>query len=259
MRLPDLTQVPGVLGEICTLRAQDYTLPATTDFPVQPRAHRFEQALRSQPLALIAEVKQASPSRGAIAELDPVDAALSYQRGGASAISVLTEERYFKGSPEFLKSVVAKVEIPVLRKDFVLHPHMIEEAKEWGASAVLLMVSVLGDLTKDYLDYTHHCGLDALVEVHTAAELEIALASGAPIIGVNNRDLTTLNIDLEVSPRLIAQARGAGFEGVLIAESGYSTPEQLSRIRGVADAVLVGSSLSGSGSLEQATRELLKV
>ncbi|GGJ20190.1 indole-3-glycerol phosphate synthase TrpC [Deinococcus roseus] len=259
MRLPDLTRVPGVLGEICTLRAQDYQLPITTDFPQQEKSCRFETALRSQPLALIAEVKQASPSLGAIAELDPVDAALSYQRGGASAISVLTEERYFKGSPDFLKAVVAKVEIPVLRKDFVLHPRMIEEAREWGASAVLLMVSVLGDLIGEYLEYTHHCGLDALVEVHTAEELDIALAAGCKIIGVNNRDLTTLKIDLEVSPRLIAKARAAGFEGVLIAESGYSTPEQLAEIRGIADAVLVGSSLSGSGSLEEATRELLKV
>lgn len=152
---------------------------------------------------------------------------------------------------------MAGVDIPVLRKDFVVHPAMLREAADWGASAALLMVSVLGEAVGDSLRTAHHLGLDALVEVHDEAELEVALAAGPEIIGVNNRDLTTLHIDLGVSPRLIRRAREAGFTGLLVAESGYRTPGDLEGVRDLADAVLVGSSLAGSGDLEGAARRLL--
>ncbi|WP_043801842.1 indole-3-glycerol phosphate synthase TrpC [Deinococcus gobiensis] len=253
----DFSKVPGVLGRIVAGRVQDYR-DADPDLGA-PRAgeRRFEAALRGPSLSLIAEVKRASPSEGAIAPLDPATAARAYEQGGASAISCLTEPRHFDGHLGALREVVGAVALPVLRKDFVVHPAMLREAADYGASAALLMVSVLGEAVGEYLEMAHHLGLDALVEVHDERELDIALGSGARILGVNNRDLTTLNIDLAVSPRLIRRARGAGFGGVLVAESGYRTAADLGPVRDLADAVLVGSSLARSGDLARATRELL--
>ncbi|EYB68735.1 indole-3-glycerol phosphate synthase [Deinococcus phoenicis] len=253
----DFDRVPGVLGRIVRERAGDYAEADPRPGAARPRAGRFRTALCGPALALIAEVKRASPSEGAIAALDPAQAARAYRAGGAAALSVLTEPRHFGGDPEALRAVVAAVELPVLRKDFVVHPAMLREAAEWGASAALLMVSVLGEAVGTYLETAHHLGLDALVEVHDERELDLALATGAEIIGVNNRDLTTLATDLNVSPRLIRRARGAGFTGVLVAESGYRTSADLGSVRGLADAVLVGTSLAGSGDLTRAARELM--
>lgn len=259
LRVPalDFSGVPGVLGRIVKERAQDYQGADETLGASRPAARRFEAALREPGLSLIAEVKRASPSQGAIAPLDPATAAREYGSGGARAISCLTEPRHFGGSREALLEVVEAVALPVIRKDFVVHPAMLREAADWGASAALLMVSVLGEATGAYWDMAEHLGLDALVEVHDERELEIALSTPARIIGVNNRDLTTLNIDLGQSPRLIRLARERGFTGVLVAESGYATPRDLAEIHDLADAVLVGSSLAGSGNLAQAARELM--
>ncbi|MFC4637166.1 indole-3-glycerol phosphate synthase TrpC [Deinococcus hohokamensis] len=259
----NLRAVPGVLGQIVAQRAGDYEAADPELGPQRSAQRRFETALRlgsqeAGPLSLIAEVKRASPSQGAIAPLDPVKAALAYQDGGASALSVLTEPRHFDGHLDFLRAVVGAAAIPALRKDFVVHPAMLREAAEAGAAAALLMVSVLGEATGAYLEMASHLGLDALVEVHDDRELDLALATGARIIGVNNRDLTTLHIDLAVSPRLIRRARDAGFEGLLVAESGYRTPADVTQVRGLADAVLVGSSLAGSGDLTRAARDLME-
>ncbi|UBV41508.1 indole-3-glycerol phosphate synthase TrpC [Deinococcus taeanensis] len=264
MSVPDLTglpltlnRVPGVLGRIVHERAADYQGADPALGAARPPRRAFEAALRAPGLTLIAEVKRASPSQGAIAPLDPRDAARAYEAGGAGAISVLTEPRHFDGNAQALLDVVSAVTLPVLRKDFVVHPAMLREAAEWGAAAALLMVSVLHEATAAYLDAAHHLGLDALVEVHDERELDVALAAGARIIGVNNRDLTTLHIDLAVSPRLIRRARDAGFTGVLVAESGYRAPGDLAPVRGLADAVLVGSSLAGSADLTRAARDLM--
>ncbi|WP_407541520.1 indole-3-glycerol phosphate synthase TrpC [Deinococcus radiomollis] len=259
--LPGLHR-PGVLGQIVRERAQDYLDVHLSPGPARTPTGRFRAALSRPGLSLIAEVKRASPSQGTIAaldpaQLDPARAALSYERGGAAALSVLTEPRHFGGSPEALREVVAACGLPTLRKDFVVHPVMLAEAADWGAAAALLMVSVLGDQTATYLRIARHLGLDALVEVHDEHELEIALASGAEIIGVNNRDLTTLDISLGNAPRLIAAARAQGYTGLLVAESGYRNAADLSGLYALADAVLVGSSLAGSGDLTQAVRELL--
>lgn len=254
----DFSQVPGVLGRIVAERVQDYAGADLDPGTVRGTPGRFGAALRQPGLSLIAEVKRASPSQGAIAPLDPAEAARAYASGGARAISVLTEPRHFGGSPEALRSVVSAVDLPALRKDFVVHPAMLREAAEWGASAALLMVSVLGEAVGEYLSLTRQLGLDALVEVHDERELDLALASGAEIIGVNNRDLRTLEIDLGVSPRLIRRARDRGFAGVLVAESGYRTPADLAGVRELADAVLVGTSLAGSGDLAGSTRALLQ-
>ena len=253
----DFDRVPGVLGRIVRERAADYAGAEFSPGPARAHARRFHAALSRPDLALIAEVKRASPSQGAIAPLDPAQAARAYEAGGAAAISVLTEPRHFDGNPEALHEVVAAVGVPVLRKDFAVHPAMLREAADWGAAAALLMVSVLGEAVGEYLELAHHLGLDALVEVHDERELDLALAAGAEIVGVNNRDLTTLHIDLEVSPRLIRRARGAGFAGLLVAESGYRTPDDLRTVRDLADAVLVGTSLAGSGDLTRAARELM--
>lgn len=218
----------------------------------------FAAALREEGLSLIAEVKRSSPSQGAIADLDPVAAARAYERGGASALSVLTEPRHFGGSLTHLARVSGAVSLPLLRKDFTVHPRQLFEAAEAGASAVLLIVAVLGEHTQSYLELACALALDALVEVHDEAELNLALAAGARIIGVNNRDLRTLSIDLENAPKLIHKARSDGFTGLLIAESGYRHAAELKRIEGLADAVLVGSSLAGSGGLEAAVRRLLQ-
>ncbi len=267
VELPGL-QCTGVLGQIVRERAQDYQdVQAELGLARTPTG-RFRAALARPGLSLIAEVKRASPSQGAIAaldpaQLDPAQAALSYERGGAAALSVLTEPRHFSGNPEALREVVAVTGLPALRKDFVVHPAMLVEAADWGAAAALLMVSVLGEQTALYLRLARHLGLDALVEVHDEHELEIALASGAEIIGVNNRDLTTLVISLANAPRLIAAARAQGYAGLLVAESGYRSAADLVGLRGpvglhrLADAVLVGSSLAGSGDLTRAVRELM--
>ena len=252
----------GVLEQIVRERAQDYADADAEPGRARAAGGRFRAALAGPGLSLIAEVKRASPSQGAItspdpAQLQPAQAALAYQSGGAAALSVLTEPRHFGGTRQALLDVVAVSSLPALRKDFVVHPAMLREAADWGAGAALLMVSVLGEQTALYLRLARHLGLDALVEVHDAHELEMAMHSGADIIGVNNRDLTTLKIDLNNVPRLIAQARAAGFAGLLVAESGYRSAADIAPLRGLADAVLVGSSLAGSNDLAGAVRELM--
>jgi indole-3-glycerol phosphate synthase len=256
-----VARVPGVLGRIAAERARDYEglgVEAAEAPEVGGGAARrgFAAALRGPGLAVIAEVKRRSPSLGAIADLEPVAAAQAYARGGAAAVSVLTEPRHFGGDLSHLQAVARAVPLPALRKDFTVHPAQLAEAARSGASAALLIVAVLGEVTGDYLAYTRALGLDALVEVHTEAELELALAAGADLIGVNNRDLTTLAIDLATAPRLMRRARAAGYGGLLVAESGYRRRDELEALCGLADAALVGGSLAGSGRLEAALKEV---
>ncbi len=251
-----LEQVPGVLGNICRERLADYQNITIDDTFAVSRRPSFAEALKRDTLAVIAEVKRSSPSQGKIADLNPVEAAQAYEAGGAAALSILTEPRHFGGELAHLEQVASQVSLPLLRKDFTVHPAQIIEAKRAGASAVLLIVAALQQETKPYLDFAHALGLDVLVEVHDEAELEIALSAGSKIIGVNNRDLRTLVIDLNNAPRLIQKAKDVGFTGILVAESGYSKPEQLQTLNGLADAVLVGSSLAGSSDLTNALRQL---
>ena len=257
LTLEEVTQIPGILGQISLERLLDYKAEnQPLDLSVLPPRPSFYDALKGEEVSIIAEVKRSSPSLGAIAELDPVTAACAYMRGGAAALSILTEPRHFSGDLSHLEGVAAALSLPLLRKDFTVHPAQLIEAKRAGASAVLFIVAVLREHTKAYLELAEQLELDALVEVHDEAELEIALGADARIIGVNNRDLRTLEIDLSNAPNLIHKARAQGFTGVLVAESGYSTPAQLRDLRGVADAVLVGSSVAGSGDLEAAIRRL---
>lgn len=255
--IPDLSRVPGVLGEISRRRLAEVADLEPSNFPTPPQTvPPFAEALRGPGLSLIAEVKRKSPSEGDIAPLEPAQIAQAYAEGGARAISVLTEPYYFAGSNADLLEVRWAVDLPILRKDFTVHPVQIEEAKALGASAVLLIVAVLNERTGDYLEIARQQGLDALVEVHDEAELGVALSSGAEIIGVNNRNLVDLKIDRRTAPRLGRLAREQGFTGMLVAESGYGAPSEMEEIRGLFEAVLVGTRLARSGDWAAAARKL---
>lgn len=210
-------------------------------------------------VAIIAEVKKSSPSAGAIApECEASKQALHYQDGGAAAISVLTEPKFFGGSFTDLSDVADAVEIPVIAKDFVVDPVQLFAARGHGADAVLLMVSVLGERVGDYFDLATTLGLAALVEVHDMEELEIALAAKVPLIGVNSRDLRTLQVTPEKVGPVIERAKAAGV--VVVAESGMKrrTDVQRASILG-ADAALVGETLMRAEFPEDVLAELTGV
>jgi indole-3-glycerol phosphate synthase len=207
-------------------------------------------------LGLIAEVKRASPSVGLIAQtFDPVEIAGRYAAAGADAISVLTEERYFQGHLDHLRAVREAVDLPVLRKDFTLEDVQIYEASVAGADAILLIVAALEqDTLERLLDVAAACQLDALVEVHTLEELDRALATEAQIIGINNRNLATFEIDLRVTEELSEQVP-PGI--VLVSESGIRNADDSYRARGSgADAILVGEALMRSHDVAAQVAEL---
>lgn len=210
-------------------------------------------------VAVIAEVKKCSPSAGAIAPAcEASKQALHYQDGGAAAVSVLTEPRFFGGSFVDLSDVADAVDIPVLCKDFVIDPVQLFAARGHGADAVLLMVSVLGDRVGEFLDLAGTLGLTALVEVHDEAELELAIAAKPQLVGVNSRDLRTLEVTPEKVAPVIAQAKAAGL--TVVAESGVRTRADVDRAARVgADAVLVGETLMRAEFPEDVLEELTGV
>jgi indole-3-glycerol phosphate synthase len=214
----------------------------------------FAAALRQGEgkLALIAEIKKASPSAGVIVEsFDPVAIAKNYARAGVDAISVLTDERFFQGRLDYLNAVRAVVPQPLLRKDFVLDPLQIMEAAAAGADAILLIVAALSqEELASLLETASLYQLEALVEVHTLPELDRALEAEARIIGINNRNLATFEVDLSVTERLSEQVPN---DIVVVSESGIRTSEDLARIKACGvDAVLIGEALMrGQGGLLQ--------
>ena len=203
----------------------------------------FEAALRAPGMSFICETKRASPSKGLIApEYDPAAIARDYEAAGAAAVSCLTEPRWFQGSGEHLEAVAQAVRIPVLRKDFVVDEYMIYEAKLWGAQAVLLIVGILDDdVLARYVGLCHELGLSALVEAYEPEEVPRALAAGARVVGVNNRDLRTFEVDFG---RSIELREMVGPERVFVSESGVRTRDNVARLEeaGV-DAVLIGETL----------------
>ena len=206
-------------------------------------------------LRVISEVKRSSPSKGALADIPaPAELARQYERGGASVISVLTEQRRFGGSLADLDAVRAAVDIPVLRKDFTVEEYQIHEARAHGADLVLLIVGALDDhQLRDFLDITHGLGMNALVEAHTAEEIERAASVGPRIIGVNVRNLKTLDVDPATYGRLAPQLPQ---DVVQIAESGVDGPQDVAEYaRHGADAVLVGEALVRHGDPAQAIRD----
>jgi indole-3-glycerol phosphate synthase len=219
------------------------------DFP-------FEKALLSDDIAFICEIKKASPSKGIIAEEFPYqDIAKDYAAAGAAAISVLTEPFYFKGDDRYLREIAGMVSIPLLRKDFTVDSYMIYEAQTLGADAVLLICAILDQETlSEYIGIAHSLGLSAITEVHTEQEMEMALAAGTRIVGVNNRNLKTFEVDLTLSERL---RKMAPRDIIFISESGVRNAEDIQRLRqSRVDAVLVGETLMRSSDKKAALDEL---
>ncbi|MFC6089001.1 indole-3-glycerol phosphate synthase TrpC [Saccharothrix lopnurensis] len=214
-------------------------------------------ALRSPGVGVIAEVKRRSPSKGELADIpEPADLAVQYELGGARCISVLTEQRRFGGSLADLDAVRAAVRVPLLRKDFIVSPYQVHEARLHGADLVLLIVAALEqNALVSLLDRVESLGMTALVEVHTAEEADRALEAGASVIGVNARNLHTLQVDKDVFGRI---APGLPFDTIKIAESGVTGPGDLMAYAGAgADAVLVGESLVTSGDPKVAVNKLV--
>ncbi len=222
-----------------------------------PPARNALTALKAPGVGVIAEIKRSSPSRGAMADIaDPAKLAASYAAGGARAISVLTESRRFGGSLADLAAVRAEVDIPVLRKDFVISPYQVHESRAYGADMVLLIVAALEqNVLVGLLERVESLGMTALVEAHTEDEASRALDAGAKVIGINARNLTTFEVDRDTFARI---APGLPSDIVTVAESGVRGPADLLAYAGAgADAVLVGEGLVTSADPRTAVSELV--
>ncbi len=217
----------------------------------------FDGLIDVDDIAVIAEVKKASPSKGVIREdFDAVDIAKIYVKNGASALSVLTDEKFFQGSADYLTRISTVVDRPILRKDFTIDPYQIYEARAIGASAVLLIVSILtpGELSS-FIATSRALGLDALVEVHEREELMVALDAGAEIVGINNRNLKTFDTSLDTTYGLIGHIPD---DVLTVSESGIYTREDVVALRDAgADAVLVGESLMRESDIAAKLQELM--
>lgn len=221
-------------------------------------SHRLSDALSDRSsINIIAEFKKASPSKGVInTGVDPADVARQYERGGAAAMSVLTEEDHFKGSLDDLRAVRAAVDLPILRKDFIFDEFQIYEAAEAGADSILLIAAMLGDheIKRLRVIAEEELGLDALVEVHTLDELERIKCTGATLIGVNNRDLKSFSVTLDVSRELIKHAPE---DAIMITESGIQTRVDIEELRGIGYAgFLIGETLMRSSDSIAGLRSL---
>ncbi|MEH1965858.1 indole-3-glycerol phosphate synthase TrpC [Nostoc sp.] len=230
-----------------------------------PTIRNFLAALQQNPNqpSLIAEVKKASPSRGIIrADFDPVAIAQAYERGGAACLSVLTDHKFFQGSFDNLRNVRSHVALPLLCKEFIIDPYQIYLARTAGADAVLLIAAILSDQElQNFLQVIHDLGMNALVEVHTLAELDRVLKlDDLHLVGINNRNLEDFTVDLGITQQLLAQRQQylQSLDITVVSESGLHTPADLSLVAeaGVR-AVLVGESLVKQSDIEQAVRSLL--
>lgn len=241
--------------EVETLLARGYLKP---DAPVDP-PRNFQKSLTQnfKGVSIIAEVKKASPSKGLICpDFDPVRIARNYKEGGAQAISVLTDEKFFQGALEYIPMVRQTVDLPVLRKDFIIHEIQIEQARAYGADAILLIAAILDPVQiKDYLATADGLGMDVLVEVHVEQEVETALDAGSSLIGINNRNLKDFTVDLATTLRLKKEIPS---EIPVVSESGIRINHDIIQLAdyGVA-AVLVGETLMRETDQVQALRKLM--
>lgn len=263
-RMKVLPPVPDILARIVSRKREELrevTIPIGELRRIAERQRssrrEFSAALKAKQPAIISEIKKASPSKGVLAgEFDPAAQAKRYERGGAAALSVLTDRDFFQGSLGDLKAARAACEIPVLRKDFTISEYHVCEAGAAGADAILLIVSILSEPElRDFREMAEGFGMTALVEAHDAAEVDLAADSGARIIGINNRDLRTFEVSLDVSIELAPRIP----PGVLkVSESGIFTADDVRRLKEAGyDAFLVGERLMKSGDATQALRELV--
>lgn len=252
----EILHLPGAAPSITELRSAFEARGGGRDFAAALRCPRRGS------VALIAEVKKASPSAGLICpDFDPVRIARHYQQAGATCLSVLTDEKFFQGSLQYLRDIRQAIDLPLLRKDFLIDARQIRESVEWGADAILLIAAILTDQQlSEFHQLATGAGLAALVEVHDEAELDRALAAGAMLVGVNNRDLRNFKVDLATTERLAARlSRNArGDSPLLVAESGIHTGGDVERlVRCGARAILVGESLMRQADLGRKVRELV--
>ena len=257
-RLPERVLAAGDLRDALLERGERRDFVAALQHP------------RHGDIALIAEVKKASPSAGVICrDFDPVRIAKEYEAAGASCLSVLTDEKFFQGALDHLRQIRAAVKLPLLRKDFMIDERQILEAIEWGADAILLIVAILSDeQLKKFHSLAAEAGLAALVEVHDEVELERALKTGTSLIGVNNRNLETFKVDLATTEKLAERLKSrAGVSPapdrrdacptLLVAESGIHSRADVERLKKCgANAILVGESLMKHGDIREKVREL---
>lgn len=218
----------------------------------------LESLRKNSGAAVIAEVKKASPSKGIISEdFDYLKIAKKYEQAGAAAVSVLTEEDFFMGSDRYLSEIKKHVAIPVLRKDFIIDEYQIYEAKKIGADAILLICGILTEeMLSEFCGLAESIGLDCLVETHDEEEVKMAVNAGAKIIGINNRNLRTFNVDLKITEKLIKNIP-AGI--IKVSESGIHSAEDAAYLKKLgADAILVGESLMKSGDIDKKLIELLQ-
>ena len=216
----------------------------------------FEKALKGGDISFICECKKASPSKGLISQDFPyLEIAKEYEKAGADAISVLTEPKWFLGKNEYLKAIAENVNIPIIRKDFTVDEYMIYEAKILGASAVLLIVSILSrEQIREYLEICDELGISALVECHDESEISLAISEGARVIGVNNRNLKNFNVDISLGRKLRDMVPK---DIVFVSESGIKTPEDIEALREIGtDAVLVGETLMRASDKKEALKML---
>jgi indole-3-glycerol phosphate synthase len=252
------TMVAKKREEVDRLRSKFSLIELERSAAALPPTRDFRAALRQSNLAVIAEVKRASPSRGVLrAELDPVALAREYEAGGASALSILTDSEYFHGRKESIEEAKRVVHLPILRKDFIVDEYQVYESRILGADALLLIVKALEPEQLERLyRLTYAVGLEALVEVHTAEELEVARELGAAIIGVNNRDLDTFEVSLDRSLMLRPHIPA---EAIAVSESGLKSRDDLDRLRQAGfDAVLIGEGLVTKANVTESLRELVR-
>jgi len=256
--------IPDILARIVAKKKEELAeaLPVASwerSVEARQRAERrdFRAALVSRATAIIAEVKKASPSKGILsADFDPARIACQYQRGGAVALSVLTDQSFFQGSLEDLEHARAAVSLPVLRKDFTIAREHVLEAAAHGADAILLIAAILEEREiRDYREAAAAYGLAALVEVHNSRELDMAIDAGSDLIGVNNRDLTTFQVSLETSLRL---AEAMPDNAIRVSESGIHDAADIAMLRSAGySAFLVGEHLMKAGDPAGALRKLV--